>query len=109
MKTLITVSLENIKNGKQGVASACPVSLAVREHFSDASIISVYDIILLTKEDKQLSCLTPDNVLEWIHKFDNGDPVDSISFQIPFVSSDLNSEGYYSNVDLGDETDHESR
>jgi hypothetical protein len=86
MKTLnVHVTQEHIDKGKQGNCYFCPVALAITPHGAYYSIISTrsYEFVLyLCDKRKEAKLPTPEEVLDFINRFDAGKTVKPFSFAL---------------------------
>jgi len=76
----IAVTAEHIDQGKLGDPSKCPVALALREHFPDATISVLCDDMWIG----EWTGTTPSEVAAFIDAFDHSLFVEPFEFELPF-------------------------
>jgi hypothetical protein len=86
---IVTVTADDIKEGKRGDGFRCPVALAMQRVGISEPIASPERLIerkWMGDEEKYLrrSTVPPDEVRHWIDDFDRGRHVEPFSFTIEF-------------------------
>lgn len=80
------VTKKHIKNGEQGNAEGCPVFLCLNE--KTKGLNSVYTYVNFNYTDNPedningISLPTPEGVRKWIYKFDDGHPMEPMTFEL---------------------------
>lgn len=78
-KILVEVSVGDIVNGLVSDEHYCPIALALRRQGVE---VSVGEDILFDRLGGAYERDLPDEAQEFIHRFDNGEPVYPFSFEI---------------------------
>lgn len=76
----VHVTSKNIKEGKRGKCCECPVALAIRDVSMWIPMVLNPDIRINNKWMK-----VPPEVKEWITRYDCGDKVEPISFELDYT------------------------
>lgn len=78
----ISVTEEDIANGRRKRCQKCPVAIAMLR----AGFYTVWanpgDLTWIDSERNEHSCVTPDEVREFITRFDNHEPVAPFTFEL---------------------------
>lgn len=79
----INVTQDHIKRGKPGSACTCAVALAIIYATGKWGNVTVSDVGIHIAGYEPVK--TPAHVADWIVRFDSGQPVEPISFEIELV------------------------
>lgn len=88
----IEVTLEDIKNGIKGDASACPIAQSlIRNNFVDPEV-AIY--VSFYENGFHKMFLAPQTMLDFMNAFDNNSIVSCVTFEIPDSEIDLKYTDY---------------
>lgn len=77
----IKVTKDDIRNGMVGSALYCPVALAIRRAMPEATDVGVgFTIAGFVIGDEEINADLPDEAVQFIRSFDEGDPVEPFEF-----------------------------
>lgn len=87
MKLSVNVTQDHIARGKRGNSESCPVALAIRELLPEGSYVAVDEDRIYVESrtwvaGTYVKADASDEVVEFEHLFDSGEPVEPFSFEV---------------------------
>lgn len=86
MRVEISVTAEDIADGRRGSCTKCPIALAIRRLFPDAgSILTGPNHLRMLCRSRGWQACTPPIAVGFIEAFDRGLPVEPFTFTADFT------------------------
>ena len=89
---IITVTAEDIRNGRPQRPAECPLAIAIGRAIGEPIhfLGDVFHLDSVCLEDNPPNIRVPVEVFDWFMKYDNYEPVEPITFEIPWPPADGN-------------------